>query len=487
MNKHLQDYFNAAKQQQPALSNSELKQLIEQARFAKPKFRFSTIWLVGFVTMGCLLAGLWWALQPSPIANQKISAKPKAPKTTTIPQQSPVLSMDEQVPQKIAGTSKHPLFNQSPKANLAYANLPLVFSEPTSNITYTPQTLESEAYMSPEGYLILSPLELAELGIITDGNELSYLNIVDSTTIWKSQLDTVQFYSFSIRADKQGRKHISHGPRSLLKLADSKKCWPAFITVISSNDSVNTAAEYISDYKLEQDFCKDAYPYAVPVFVETQAIPGKYSTNNAFIFWFKAQESFYQALPKAIRSEVREKYPPTNMNDYKQLLSKYSFLAIQSQFAQQLDSNTINSLTSHYIQPNNEQLKALHIHLKKPGFNFRNSVLIAGKTHEIRIRQKGVELLVQSNQPFRKRHRISKSQLKFMPVALTSSNLDYIKYLYPLTDSISYSKQQAINLQTFISSSGNLIPLRIGPSYVLWFEPHEDLLNILKLPPKNNK
>ncbi len=487
MNKYLQDYFNAAKQQQLVLSSNDLQQLIKQPHFTQTKFRFFFIWSVVAISVSCIITLLWWALQTPSAVNTTIAIKDKTPETSTTIQPSQATNRHRLVPPETSATIQAYAFDVAPKIPLPLAKSNLLLSEPPSNITYIPQIIESKTYFSDEGYLMLSPYELAELGIITDGNELSYLNIVDSTTIWKSQLDTVQYYSFSIRVGKQGGKHISHGPRSLLKLADSKKCWPAFITVISSRDSVNTAAEYLSDYKLEQDFCKEAYPYAVPVFVETQAISGKHSTNNAFIFWFKAQESFYQALPKAIRSEVREKYPPANINNYKQLLSKYSFLAIQSQFAEHLDSNAVNYLKTHYIQPNAEQLNALHIRLKNTGFNFRNSVLIAGKTHEILIRQKGVELLVQNNQPLRKRHHISKSQLKFMPVALTSSNLDYINFLYPQDDSIPYSKQQAINLQSFISSSRNLIPLRINQSYVLWFEPNKDLLNILKLPPKNNK
>lgn len=494
MNKHLQDYFNAAKQQQPILSSSELQQLIKQTRFTQNKFHFSTLWPVPFVLMGCLLVGLWWALPPATITNQQTYNKPKSPKihthlkTNPATQQMPATNLSGLKPTKSAITSQRQLFDSVSQTNLTSINQPLVAGEPLSSIIYNLETLESEAYISPEGYLVLNHQELADLGIFTDGQILNYLVQTDSfQTIKWDKKTTREAFMFSINIEKHGSTRMDKISGDSLKLKDTKPFWPlAFKQGRKNEKTTLTIIDQFFNKGYELDYFNEAKPNLIPVYVFLKAKEGKFSHDNELVFWFKNEPEFIANLPSDAQQECLKKFgPPKNNAYFLTLRNKYRNMAVSTYNTKGFDSISVAIFKKNYIKLADKELKKLKITKrgKTLRVNFYDVDSNRNKTklvyHKVWYKYRNNFTDIHYGRISLKSKRRATELLAISPIAVSDYNISTIKFLRHYQDSIgpfinnpSYTK-----FKTLIP---NLYPIYVDSSHIFWIEKNQHTYQIIQ-------
>jgi hypothetical protein len=491
MNSQWQKYVDAAKQQQPLLTTSDVEQLLQQPK-AKVvvKKRWLNIKLLLFMSMlSTLFVGLMWLQQPTPtpIAKQHTmqAAGKKAQHVVIESQEKP----NTATPKKGLPTSSSNVPTESPNQPTSTPTY-FSFTPLASNTFPSPQQQPSEPernYFNDRGELLLTYDELAELGIMTNGNILDYLIITDTplTSIYdgEKKLETPIF-----------TLHIESGGRNSLNgMTDELK--GAFFTkffAIAIEDSVtdnkyprhsflNTELNISRGYAL--DYFNELKPHIVPVAVE---LIYKNKTQH-LVFWFKNEPDFIRALPLPIAQAVEQKYGQSKSSSYfKTIRDKYrSFKPI----TKSLDSLTIAQLQKKFIRLSDESLKELNIRKTKKKVKLvfwesktKNNKTIVSKSI---YKNKG-NYYYFTHQVIRNlNNRKGLQKVHNSPIAITNYSMSNFNFLRNIDDSIGPFVDNP-SYSFFAKLAPQLHPIFIDSNNIIWF-PNSYLINKVIQTSNNHK
>lgn len=489
MSKHLQNYFDVAKQQKPLLSEQEVADLLNAAPKVVVKKRFFNLKLYVFMsTLSVIFTAIWllWNTPNNNIVKQQAtpSQKQVAP-TTSINTHNLVDKPTAQQSLKKIETVIKPKFtlaqkNESNQNNVTAKN----WFEPISNNSYIKPQEHNREYFNENGELVLTYEELAKLGIITDGNVLNYNNVVDTITqvTIKENNKPIEkgLFNFSLKITKTGGIHTTQGGAIPLSKLPSNNLpfWCSFIEINSSKDSsINVAEHFDHRTNSVKDFVQEIKPFCVPVFVLTKAdVSGKYHTDHEIIFWFKAEQAFIEALPLGAKQQLKPRVDTTNMNEYRRIVNSYSNIKKAQALKLGLGDSLIAALQKRIIKLDNAGLRLLNIKSKKNGFTYDGIVKDGDEKYSLLIKHDGITNIYKrqsiTNNSTRKQNDIQ-------VVAIGSKNIDIRGYFYINKNTLSHSENETLNNIRFAKECNELIPIQVTSNMVLWFRPTNYLMDVM--------
>lgn len=489
MSKHLQNYFDVAKQQKPLLSEQEVADLLNAAPKVVVKKRFFNPKLFVFMsTLSVIFTAIWllWNTPNNNIVKQQAtpSQKQVAP-TTSINTHNLVDKPNAQQSSKKIETVIKPKFTLAQKTESNQNNATATnWFEPISNKSYIEPQEPTREYFNQNGELILTYEELAKLGIITDGNVLSYNNVVDTITqvTIKENNKPIEkgLFNFSLKITKTGGIHTTQGGAIPLSKLPSNNLpfWCSFIEIKSSKDSsINVAEHFDHRTNSVEDFVQEIKPFCVPVFVLTKAdVGGKYHTDHEIIFWFKAEQAFIEALPLGAKQQLKSRVDTTNMNEYRRIVNSYSNIKKVQDLKSILGDTLIAELQKRIIKLDNAGLKLLNINKKKSSFTYRCVIRDYNSACRIRLKYE------QSISSYTKTIELNSIKLRdtlTRPIALSTKTIDLRRYFYINNEELASSKTEQKNHERFAKECNELIPIQVTSNMVLWFRPTNYLMDVM--------
>lgn len=332
-------------------------------------------------------------------------------------------------------------------------------------------------------YVYLTNEELANLGIKTDGNILYYKNI-NHPTKQKVNINNNIYESYStfmIDVEEHGSMRISNGVlgKDSSTEKNGKTFWPAFVQVINKSDSSLNIAESFINPGADRDFYKESKKLLIPVFASTVANPSRYNSDRNYIFWFKPEEDFFNAVPPSIARNLRQEYPESNLAEYYKILSQYSIAVKSDELRKGFDSLRVLQLKERFVTLSSRDLKRLNIRKVRHGFIYSSSYKESGRINSVFIKKRGINQEVTFRKTSIKPLQIKMEDNLFKAAAITSHNIGDILYMYIHPDSIPYSKKQQEGFKRFDKEVSTLIPIVIDQSSVIWFYKTKELQHLI--------
>jgi hypothetical protein len=473
MENNLNKWFEAAKASDPILTANEVEAMISNPPAVKGGF--STLKRSVFMTsLFVLIFGIWfWG-----------GEKP----SSTIVLQQEGIQQAASVPQIKANDSSKPLPNQNQKVFILHQGKKEEVrndKSPKDTIMTAPfitggyanasiQSFESES-QDMASNIQLSYEELADLGIITDGNTLTYETITDSVV--KIEDEGKKYApSFKISIEKHGSSSTVIAYDKDGKISkQSKLFWPAFIQMMTDKDTTLHLVEYLLNSDREYShFFEETKEILIPVEVNLKAKPGRWSNDLTLIFWFKPETTFLAALPSSIQQTLRSK--ESLIDEYCKILKDYRLNHNNQSVNNLSDSMRVSQQLKRARSYTDDQLYDIFgIQLTKNGFVYSNTIKLGRSKIKVKIRQMDFSTFTDINKTY-----FGKVGPKnYTACAMTRSDMDYIEYLYVYPDSVSRSQQERENVIRFRQDLEKLVPV-VFEGFVLWFPPHPELLRKLE-------
>lgn len=488
MNKDLQDYLNAAKQQMPLIEVKDIEHLINAKSIVKKRFlNLKTIIFIS--TLSAVIIGIWlmWStindtnqIAYAPFQKQQIIQTKPQPNPAKVLDDKPASNpKNRKKTQQIIATTTNSI-NQTNQSINEIEN----WFKPKNDIIYpTPQNPTRE-YFNENGELILTHEELAKLGIITDGNVLNYKNIVDTVIrVSKSESNKPEVMGklyFSLKIIESGGKHTTQGGSlPLIKLSEnSLPFWCSFIVLKSDKDSSIIYTEFYFNRKISLDsFAKEVKPYFIPVRVQTHAKENrKYQTDNDLVFWFKCEQAFINVLPEEVKTKLQPRVDTTNIANYGKHIAGYKYNGTNKNLSVQLSTDKVTELKKRIIKLDKAGFNLLHLKVNKNKFTFKGIVSDNDIAHHIRFKyMQGTKSYAKTIQMVNIKH----SDTLIKPIALTSKKLDVLRYFYIDNDDLSYNQSFQRNHERFLKEFDELIPVKVLPDLLMWFSPSDFVLDVI--------
>jgi len=504
MSNKLNQLLENAKHENPLLTENDVISVINNHSLLGKKQTFFTLKNILMMSViSSIIVGLWMIFYPIATTNLAETTPINSPKNK------------EQVTEKLSTgklLASADKYRQPTTANATEKSvqvtdsqnkLPAINNKPTTKlfepIPFTPLFNENPIddnrnYFDKDGYLILTNEELSKLGIITDGNVLKYENVTDTFFTFKENgKKTTQHTSFKLNVEEHGSRSTSLGiSKDTVIIKKSLPFWAASLSILNfptalnspnKKDSSHQIIEFLNGNSYENDFLKEIESMLVPIVVHLKSVPHKYSSDLKLIFWFKTEPKFYEALSNDIANAVEHKYGTSNESDYKKILYKYRGFSRKT--AQKgFDSLTVERLQRNYIQLDNKQLKEVNITKKKNGFKLKSYQNVDNRTNILSLKVKNGNSECYEN--INIWNLIKRKNSQYLAVAKTDISIKHIHYLMQFSDSVPDSKQNEMASKYFRENVNKLIPIKVDSSNVIWFEPTEELKEIIKIEEKND-
>lgn len=489
MSKKLQNYFDVAKQQTPFLTEEEVAGLLHSSAKVAVKKRFLNLKQLVFMStlsvMVTTLFLLWNKQHISPIKQQttrdtnavaptsSINTNNLASKTTVAQQLKDA---------KIVAQPKLRAIQHAPTNQTNYTNAN--WYKPAPDNSYQIQQEPTREYFNENGELILTHEELAKLGINTDGNVLSYNNVVDTITqvTIKENNKPVEkgLFNFTLKISKSGGIHTKQGGALPLSKLPSNNLpfWCSFVEIKSSNDSsINVVEHFDHRTNSAKDFVQETKPFCVPVSMQTKAdISGKYHTDHEIIFWFKAEQAFIEALPLGAKQLLKPRVDTTNMNEYRRIVNSYSNIKKVQALKLVLGDSLIAELQKRIIRLDNAGLKLLNIKSKKNAFTYNGIVKDNVEQYRLAINHNQITNIYKKQSILNSTTNI-KNDIQL--VAIGTKSIEIRGYFYINRNTLSHSENEALNNIRFAKECNELIPIQVTSNMVLWFRPTNYLMDVM--------
>ncbi|MFY7732843.1 MAG: T9SS type A sorting domain-containing protein [Bacteroidia bacterium] len=502
MSNKLNQLLENAKHENPLLTENDVISVINNRSLLGKKQTFFTLKNILIMSvLSSIIIGLWMVFYPTATTNlteQTSRTSLKNKEQLTEKSEANNLLADVENNKKFTTTKET---RKSLQVFDSLKNFPAIHNKPATKlfdpIPFTPLFNENpiddnRTYFDKDGYLILANEELAKLGIITDGNVLKYENVTDTFFTFKENGKiTTQHTSFKLNVEEHGSRSTSLGiSKDTVIIKKSLPFWAASLSIINFPIAINTTnkkdsshqiIEFLNGNSYENDFLKEIESMLVPIVVHLKSVPHKYSSDLKLIFWFKTEPKFYEVLSNDIANAVEHKYGTSTESDYKRILYKYRGFSRKT--AQKgFDSLIVKRLQKNYIQLNDKQLKELNITKKRNGFKLKSYQNIDNRTNILRLKVKNGNSECYDNVNIL--NLIKRKNPQYLVVAKTDISIKHIHYLMQFSDSVPHSKQNEMASKYFRENVQKLIPIKVDSSYLIWFEPTEDLKRIIE---KQNK
>ncbi len=494
MSKHLQNYFDAAKQQAPFLTEKEVANLLNSEPKVVVKKRFFNLKQLVFMSTLLVIVTTTWLVWNNQNVN---TTEPKAIQSTeqivpTQPKKNNKIS-NEEVGTKTSSTQTKPL-----QINLvsSTANTPINNTN-NSNINWfepavinnypTPQE-PTRDFFNENGELILTYDELAKLGILTDGNVLRYEITTDSAN--KYRYDTITKFETRTYSLKIGKSGSSSSIQNSTEKVDTTYFKNFY--AIAIEDSITNKAnenkrlfftEMVGPFGYRLDYFNELKPSLVPLMLELKAKGKVYNSDRKLVFWFKNEVSFIQALPAELAKAVEVRYgKPQDKNYFADLKEKYQK---KSPPAKGFDSLTVKLLQNSYVKIQPEFLKEINIKHKgnKLRLVYWESRLNKAKTKQVYgktiYKSKANYTAVTHGIPTFMNKKRGNLKVNNGPVAESNYDLSHITFLRNIDDSIGpFMDNPSYNF--FKQLTPDLYPIMIDSQTIFWFYKNEKLNTLIQ-------
>ncbi|MFN3444443.1 MAG: T9SS type A sorting domain-containing protein [Bacteroidia bacterium] len=492
MSKHLQNYFDAAKQQAPLLTEKEVANLLNTAPKVVVKKRFLNLKRFVFMsTLSVMITAIWLMWN-----NQNVSTiKPQA--TTSLKQVAPT----QPQPNNTTGLIEKPVLNRlqlSPtkpqQVTPDSLNKPqepnkiTSWFEPKNSNSYIEPQEPTREYFNENGELMLTHEELAKLGIITDGNVLSYEIITDSANKYRYDTITkIETPTYSLKIGKSGSSSSIQNSTEKVDTTYFKNFHAIAIedSITNKVDEKNrlTFTEMVGPFGYRLDYFNELKPSLVPLMLELKAKGKIYNSDRKLVFWFKNEISFIQALPDEMAKAVEEKYgKPQDKNYFADLKGKYQK---KSPPAKGFDSLTIKLLQNSYVKIQPEFLREINIKHKgdKLRLVYWESKLNKAKTRQVYrktiYKSKANYTSIMHGIPTLINQKKGKIKVENSPIAESNYNLSRIDFLRNVDDSIGpFMDNPSYNF--FKQLTPDLYPIMVDSQTIFWFYKNEKLNTLIQ-------
>lgn len=344
----------------------------------------------------------------------------------------------------------------------------------------------NENYQTEE--LTLNFAELADLGIITDGNTLTYFAITDTFRKIKDSEFDIKYgaESYNLYIEKHGSSRTDKG--NCFDTIEAKKSKPFYAAAVELDNGLNTHINTVNN--LYGDGYEDKYidsvkPHLIPIDVELKAVKEPLSHDVNVRFWFKNTNEFLAALPAYISSHLKISYPDIKDETYFNDVVKYYRSFDRQLGIYDYTPEFITSLQQRYsvisaqgikqlgikIKPNMVKLKLVAVdYSEKHGKNSVSKMryLNKGQSTFINLRKKRV---------ITTKHAYKKMELA--PIACSDAKITSVGFLRNYKNN-GYVFSIKTNYQGFKKIAPDLIPILVDSQHVFWYEPNATINNIIK-------
>lgn len=396
--------------------------------------------------------------------------------------------------------SKIPIKKVNKKMVLVYAkqtfdstvlnniDLPIVTGNTLQNNINQQQTFDemTESYQAEE--LTLNYAELAELGIITDGNTLTYFAITDTfRQVEKGQDEiTLGAESYKLYIEKYGSSRTDKG--YCFDTIEAQKSKPFYAAAVELDNGLKTYVNTVNNMYgdgFEDKYIDSIKPHLIPIDVQLIAVKGLLSHDVTIRFWFKNTLAFLAALPPRIAEQLKVSYPDIKDETYFKEVVKYYNSIDKITSIYDYTPEFIKSIQQHYvalstqgikqlgikIKPNNVKLKLVAVHYsEKSGKNSitKTRYINTGESTYIDMRNKK---LITTKRAYKK--------MELAPIACSNNKVTQISFLRNYKNNI-YVFSNKTNYQGFKKIAPDLIPILVDSQHVFWYEPNATINNIIK-------
>lgn len=487
MSNKLNQLLENAKHENPLLTENDVISVINNRSLLDKKQTFLTLKNILIMSViSSIIIGLWMVFYPTATTNLAEQTQPNSPKNKEQITEKPKLNNLFTNADNNKKTTANNTTEKSVQVVDSPKKLPAINNKPTTKlfdpIPFNPLFNENpiddnRTYFDKDGYLILTNEELAKLGIITDGNVLKYENVTDS--IEQCGFGEIIFKTYptvELEANKKGEITLNNGLFSSKKAEDenfiknSNKFWPAVIEIINKSDTNLNVTESIWSQGFDKDFFNEVKNNLIPVLVSVKSYKGVIN----FVFWFKLEPLFYNALSEKIGAIVNGNFKKVSHSEYVKTVVRYREKSTKDEFTKGFDNKMIDEIKRNIIKPNDEQLKALNITKTSKYFKLKTHINLDNKTKKIIVNN------IYKNPKIRNKLFFSKGSSTIIPVA--KSNFDFLQiiYLKLYSDSIPSPKKKELQIEYLKNNIKRLVPIQVN-EHVIWFEPTEELKRIIRI------
>ncbi len=377
---NLDSLFKQARQSFPLLDKEDVQKIIEEP---KPIVRTKTIFgtktfIIGTAATLVICGAVYFIYPkeeiPKQVAQQNIividSAKNNTSQSSKIVEKTPLnISSEKKIDiKKTAQTSVDSdtaLYQTSTTSTSQVAQIKNEESPIYPNTSIGNYSKRVDEEKNTTGYFHLTNEELAELGIITDGFALRYLNRSDTSKINDyDNRKSILAFAYNIDIEKHGSMRINntHKDDSLLEKSSN----PNIPLLISITEMKSKKENWIvGNGKLSQDL-KDKYieeikPKLVPIVINLKGKPSLYSHDNDVVFWYKNNQTLRNSLPHELSTELKKSYPDFDENAYQTYLKNISTTSKVTAKKNAVSKEEKENIKSKMLFLSNSELKKLGI------------------------------------------------------------------------------------------------------------------------------
>ena len=488
MNPHenLNNLFEQARQTNPLFEKDEIQQIISAPKPAiKPK-SITKILIIGTAATLVICGAVYFIYPeeetPKQIAKQKISLIDSTNKNTNQPPQvieeTPLIIPSE----KKVETKKLEDFEKlkiEKSSEIKTEEAPIY---PNTSIGNYPKRMDEEK--SSDGYLHLTNEELANLGIITDGNKLYYKNITDLDSMILDNMTTGEKNGYKEMLPTFEIKIPIYGGRVTTTSAYSKdsaltvfkKFWPDVIEMKDLYDFI-TVTNKNTPHNYYREFGLDVKKMLIPVLIPLYHPLGISSRYDTLIFYFKPTVSFFNALPVDILSSAESIAKSYNNSAYNTLVNYYIQKDKTKTESFKLAVKAIPNL-SHQITLTKEELKKLNIEFDGKTLVYKNKFTINHQKIKLEIINGGIvpSVYIDKHYRFFKAHKPP-----VFPYCTSDTLLNMANFFYKIDEDKSMPYVQLRD--QFLTMIDSVVPVRIkyksGYTQLFWFPKSEAFLKKL--------
>jgi len=488
MNPHenLNNLFEQARQTNPLFEKDEIQQIISAPKPAiKPK-SITKILIIGTAATLVICGAVYFIYPeeetPKQIAKQKISLIDSTNKNTNQPPQvieeTPLIIPSE----KKVETKKLEDFEKlkiEKSSEIKTEEAPIY---PNTSIGNYPKRMDEEK--SSDGYLHLTNEELANLGIITDGNKLYYKNITDLDSMILDNMTTGEKNGYKEMLPTFEIKIPIYGGRVTTTSAYSKdsaltvfkKFWPDVIEMKDLYDFI-TVTNKNTPHNYYREFGLDVKKMLIPVLIPLYHPLGISSRYDTLIFYFKPTVSFFNALPVDILSSAESIAKSYNNSAYNTLVNYYIQKDKTKTESFKLAVKAIPNL-SHQITLTKEELKKLNIEFDGKTLVYKNKFTINHQKIKLEIINGGIvpSVYIDKHYRFFKAHKPP-----VFPYCTSDTLLNMANFFYKIDEDKSMPYVQLRD--QFLTMIDSVVPVRIkyksGYTQLFWFPKNEAFLKKL--------
>ena len=354
---------------------------------------------------------------------------------------------------------------------------------PNVSIGTYPKRVDEEK-VSNDGYLHLSNEELANLGIITNGNKLYYKNITDLDSMIIDNMTTGEKKGYKEMLPTFEIKIPISGGRSTMTSAYSKdsdltvfkKFWPDVIEMKDQYDFI-TVTNKNTHHNYYREFGLDVKKILIPVLVPLYHPLGISSRYDTLIFYFKPTVSFFNSLPIDLISSAESIAKSYNNTAYNTLVNYYIQKDKTKTDSFNLAVKAIPNL-SHQITLTKEELKKLNIEFDGKTLDYKNRFAINHQKIKLEIKNGGIvpSVYIDKHYRFFKAH---KPQV--FPYCTSDTLLNMANFYFKIDEDkrIPYVQLR----DQFLTMIDSVVPVRIkynsGYTQLFWFPKNETFIKKL--------